>query len=131
MEKTRNDFLSILSLFTSVSTLLCCALPALLVVIGLGAAVAGILSDFPLLISLSKNKIWVFTFSFLIIGLNFYLVYRKKEVPESCEYVLGQKEAACDVASRWSKVFLWVSFSLLLIGFFVSYLMLPIIKFLE
>ena len=129
MKTAKNDLLSILSLFTSFSTLICCALPALLVVLGLGAVVAGVVSDFPLLITLSKNKGWVFGFAFAVTALNFFLVYRKKKQALSCEYVPGRIETACDVASRWSKVILWISFSLLLIGFFVSYLLLPIIQF--
>lgn len=124
----RNDLLSVLSLFTSFSTLLCCALPALLVVLGLGAVVAGVISDFPLLISLSKNKGWIFGFAFALMAVNFFLVYRKKKQELVCEYVPGQTHTACDVATQWSKVILWISFTLLLIGFFVSYFLLPIIK---
>ena len=130
MKTVKNDFLSIVSLFTSFSTLICCALPALLVVLGLGAVVAGV-SDFPLLITLSKNKGWVFCFAFALMAINFFLVYRKKKEALSCEFVPGKKESACEVASRWSKVILWISFILLLIGFFVSYLLLPIIKLFE
>ncbi len=131
MNTRKNDFISILSLFTSVSTLLCCALPALLVVLGLGAVVAGIVSDVPFLIALSQNKEWVFVFAFLIMGINFYLLYFRKKKQISCEYVPGKKETACEVASRWSKVILWISFSLLIIGFFVSYLLIPILRAFE
>lgn len=123
MENTRNDFLSILSLFTSISTLLCCALPTLLVVLGLGAVLAGIVSDFPLLIALSKNKSWIFLASAILMGINFYLIYGRKRENENC--------TACDVASRWSKIILWISVSLWIISFFVAYLLLPLIKLWE
>ncbi len=116
MATSKNDLLSVLSLFTSFSTLICCALPALLVVIGLGAVVAGVVSDFPFLISLSKNKGWVFSLAFSLIAINFFLVYRKKKEDLSCEFVPGRKESACDVASKWSKIILWISFVLLLRG---------------
>ena len=131
MKTAKNDLLSIFSLFTSFSTLICCALPALLVVIGLGAVVAGVVSDFSVLIDLSKNKAWIFGFAFALTALNFFLIYRKKKEPVSCEYVPGQKETACETASRWGKVILWISFTLLIIGFFVSYFLLPIIKLFE
>ena len=131
METKKNDLVSVLSLFTSVSTLLCCALPALLVVLGLGAVVAGIVSDFPFLIILSQNKEWVFAFAFLLMGINFYLLYWRKKKNISCEYVPGKKETACDVASRWGKIILWISFVILLIGFFVSYLLLPFMQLFE
>ena len=126
--KKQNNFLSVISLFTSVSTLLCCALPALLVVLGLGAVVAGVVSDFPFFIGLSKNKGWVFSFAFILMALNFYFVYRKKKEDLSCEYIPGQQETACEVASKWSKIILWISLLLLIIGFSVSYLLLPVIK---
>ena len=42
--KNRSWLFSYLSLFTSLSTLLCCALPSLLVLFGLGASVASFLS---------------------------------------------------------------------------------------
>jgi mercuric ion transport protein len=48
--------LAIVSLFASTGTLLCCALPALLVTLGLGAVVAGAVSSVPWLVPLSRNK---------------------------------------------------------------------------
>ena len=131
MNTRKHELVSVLSLFTSVSTLLCCALPALLVVIGLGAVVAGVISDLPFLITLSQNKEWVFGFAFAIMGINFYMLYFRKKKEISCEYIPGQTESACDVASRWSKVILWISFTLLLIGFFVSYFLIPIMRLFE
>ncbi len=61
--KNRSWVFSYLSLFTSLSTLLCCALPSLLVLFGLGASVASFLSFAPWLVSLSRHKSWVFTIS--------------------------------------------------------------------
>jgi hypothetical protein len=69
MQEKNSFFLSFLSLFTSLSTLLCCALPALLITLGLGAVMAGLVSNFPIIITLSKYKIWLF----LVAG--FYLLY--------------------------------------------------------
>lgn len=43
----------------SLGTLLCCALPALLVLLGLGAAVASVLSSLPWLVTLSRRNAWV------------------------------------------------------------------------
>jgi len=45
--RVRSGALSYLSLFTSLGTLLCCALPSLLVLFGLGATVASVLSGSP------------------------------------------------------------------------------------
>ena len=45
-----------LSLFASTSTLLCCALPALLITLGAGAVMAGLTAAFPGIMWLSANK---------------------------------------------------------------------------
>lgn len=52
--------LSWLSVFTSGSTLVCCALPAMLVAIGAGAALSGLVSAVPQLVWLSEHKLPVF-----------------------------------------------------------------------
>lgn len=48
-----------LALFSSVGTLVCCALPALLVLSGFGATVASLLSAAPWLVTLSRHKAYV------------------------------------------------------------------------
>ena len=59
--------LPLTSLFTSLSTLICCALPALLVSIGAGATLAGIISNFPQLMLLSKHKLLLFSIAGILI----------------------------------------------------------------
>ena len=67
--------LSYFSLFTSVGTLLCCALPSLLVLAGLGASVASTLSALPWLVTLSRHKHWTFSISGTLIALSFVNMY--------------------------------------------------------
>jgi hypothetical protein len=55
--------LSWLSVFTSGSTLVCCALPALLVALGAGAALSGLVSTVPQIVWLSEHKGAVFATS--------------------------------------------------------------------
>ncbi len=65
------------AMFTSTGTLVCCALPIMLVSIaGLGAFVASMTSTFPILITLSLHKEWVFTLSGLILVLSGWMVWR-------------------------------------------------------
>src|SRR3954470_255221 len=71
----RGGTLSYLSLFTSLSTLLCCALPSLLVLFGLGATVASVLSEAPWLVAMSHHKHWVFIIAAVLISSNFVYVY--------------------------------------------------------
>lgn len=127
--KLKDDFVSIASLFTSVSTLLCCALPSLLVALGMGAVVAGLVSDLPWLITLSKYKAWTFLFAGIMIGFNFWLFYGRRR-NQACEIDEYGKETPCDTAARWSKVILWISFGLYMIGLFAAYALLPLQQFL-
>lgn len=128
--KLKDDFVSIASLFTSFSTLICCALPSLLVAIGMGAVLAGMVSDFPLLVTLSQYKNWTFLGAGLLIGFNFWLFYGRKK-NEACEIDENGKETACDTAARWSKVILWISAGIYLAGVFMAYLLLPLQQFLD
>jgi hypothetical protein len=74
--RRENPLLSYLSLFTSLGTLLCCALPSLLVLLGLGATVASFLSAVPWLVTLARHKVWVFTVSGALIASDFFYIYR-------------------------------------------------------
>ena len=57
---TRNAALSAAALLTSSATLVCCVLPAVLVALGAGAALAGLVTAIPQLIWLSEHKPLVF-----------------------------------------------------------------------
>lgn len=56
-----------LSIFTSSATLLCCALPALFVALGAGAALVGLVTAVPGLIWLSAHKAAVFVLAGLML----------------------------------------------------------------
>jgi hypothetical protein len=70
-----------LGLFTSLSTLICCALPALLVSIGAGAALAGVVTAFPQLIWISEHKLAVFVFAGLMLLLSGIATYATEMLP--------------------------------------------------
>ena len=120
--KMRQDVVSIFSLFSSLSTLLCCALPILMVVLGLGAVTAGLVSSLPFLAVLGKYKAYFFLFSGLIIASNFVLLYRNKKTEKEC-LLPENGETACEKASRMSKIILWTSCVLYTMGFFAAYLL--------
>jgi mercuric ion transport protein len=122
----RSAVLSYFSLFTSLSTLLCCALPSLLVLFGLGASVASTLSFLPWLVTLPRHKQWTFTVSGVLIGLSFlntYYVAPRFRAPECSP----TDPSACAEASKASKVLLWISACIYLVGFFVAYGLGPIL----
>ena len=78
---SKNLLLPSLSLFTSLGTLFCCALPALFVVLGAGAALAGLLSNAPYLIVLSKYKVLLFLISGSLMIISGYLIWRSRNAP--------------------------------------------------
>lgn len=123
----RSAVLTYFSLFTSLSTLLCCALPSLLVLFGLGASVASMLSFLPWLVALSRHKILTFSISGALIACSFVNTYYI--VPP-----LGRWECspdnpdACAKVSKSSRILLWVSAVVYAIGFFVSFVLGPILS---
>lgn len=126
----RSALLSYFSLFTSVSTLLCCALPSLLVLFGLGASVASMLSFLPWLVTLSHYKRVTFFVSGAFIALSFvnmyYVVPRLKV--QQCS---ADNPTACEDVSRASKVLLWVSGVIYAVGFTVAFVPGPILAWLD
>ncbi len=126
---TRPSFwLQYLSLFSSVGTLLCCALPSLFILFGLGATVASALSAAPWLVTLSQHKNWTFTVAGVLMAANFAYV----------RAVAPRLQAACDVgdescarAARINRVLLWVSAGIYLVGFCVAYLLGPILLWMD
>jgi mercuric ion transport protein len=123
----RASMLSYLSLFTSVGTLLCCALPSLLVLFGLGASVASTLSFFPWLVTLSRHKQWTFAVAGILIGLSFvnkYYIAPRVGGQNACG---PEDSSACRDASRVGEVLLWISAAIYGIGFFVAYILGPVL----
>ena len=118
------------SLFTSLSTLLCCALPSLLVLFGLGASVASTVSFMPWLVVLSRHKHWTFSVSGILIALSFVNTYRiaPRLRGQQCS---PDNPTACEDASRLSKVLLWVSLVIFLLGFSVAYVLGPLLTKLD
>jgi hypothetical protein len=111
-------FLSFLILFSSTSTLVCCAIPALLVSLGMGAALVGIIGSFPQLVWFSENKVIVFSFGALLLLAGGLMQWRIKN--ESCpvDPVLGE---ACKTTRDWSRVVYFISLALYLIGAFFAF----------
>ena len=78
---TRNAALSAAALLTSVGTLLCCVLPAVLVALGAGAALAGLVTAVPQLIWLSEHKGVVFGFAGLLLVISGICLWYGRSLP--------------------------------------------------
>jgi len=119
--------LSWLTLFASSGTLICCALPIILVTLGFGATVAALTSNFPVLITIAQHKVWVFSGSGALLLLSGWLMYRPGQAcPVDPE--LGQ---LCNRTQLWNRRIYWSSVTLWCIGFFAAYLALPLRLFFD
>ena len=124
----RVALLNYFSLFSSFSTLICCALPSVLVLLGMGTTVASLLSAAPWLVSLSRHKIWTFGIAGTLIAMSFvmtYLITPRLHHGEACE---ADDPTACGEVSKISRVILWGSAIIWSCGLFVAYLLGPILE---
>jgi len=116
----RVRLLTILSLFTSTGTLICCALPALLITLGLGMTLASLTVSLPWLFSLSRYKAIVFLVSGILLGMSFYFIFVRPQKMQACE-----PGGACDTAGKYSRSIFWISVVIYLIGVSTAYVYLP------
>ena len=72
---------SVLSLFASSGTLVCCALPALLVALGAGAALSSLVGAFPQIVWLSENKAALFVFAGVMLAAGGALQWSNRSAP--------------------------------------------------
>ncbi len=107
-----------LALFASASTLICCALPALLVTIGAGAVMAGLASNVPGLIFLSQHKGWVFSFAALLLAGAWYARWATRNAPCPAD---PAKARACARMRLFGGITLWVASLMLGVGAFFAF----------
>jgi hypothetical protein len=124
----KDKALSVFALFTSSGTLLCCVLPAVVATIAGGAAVSSMLSTFPFLIPLSMNKEWIFGIATILIAINGYMVFKPNQ-DMACDVDSG--EDGCDITGRFNKRMFYISASVLGIGAFFAYALVPILVYFD
>ena len=108
-----NKLVNYLALFTSTGTIFCCALPALLVSIGAGAALSSLISIFPQLIIFSIYKIPIFIGAFIMLIISGIMQYRSRLMPCPAD----KKQAyACMQARKVSMFIYFASVGIFLIG---------------
>ena len=104
-----NFWARLVTLFASSSTLICCAIPALLVTLGAGATLSSFISIFPKIVWISEHKIEVFTFAGVMLTISGYMQWRGRLAPCPVDPVLRN---AC-IKTRKASLIIY-SFSLLL-----------------
>jgi mercuric ion transport protein len=127
----RAALLNYFSLFSSFSTLICCALPSVLVLLGMGTAVASLLSAAPWLVSLSRHKIWIFSIAGTLIAVGFVMTYVVAPRLQRGDVCAADDPTTCGEVSKLSRVVLWGSALIWSGGFFVAYLLAPILEHID
>lgn len=106
-------FSSLVTLFASSSTLVCCAIPALLVSLGAGAALASLVAVFPQIVWVSENKELVFLISTVLMVIGGIVQWRNRFAPCPIDPKLRQ---ACLRTRKVSLTIYLISLVLLMIG---------------
>lgn len=99
----RNLGVALLTLLASGGTLVCCVLPAVMVGLGAGAALAGLVTAVPQLVWLSEHKAVVFGAAFALLVLSGATLWRARTLPCPADPALA---LACTRLRRASVV-LW------------------------
>ena len=115
----RNSVLHTLTIFSSVGTLVCCALPALLVSIGAGAVMASLVSAVPQLVWISEHKIPLFVFAGLMLCLAGFATYWNRRLPGPTNAALAR---SCLRVRRVSLGVLIISLTIYATGFYFAFL---------
>ena len=114
-----NKLANYLSLFTSTGTIICCALPALLVSIGAGATLSSIISIFPQLIILSVYKIPIFIGAFIMLIISGAMQYRVRSLPCPADRALAN---VCIRTRKISGFIYLVSVTIFLTGLLFAFI---------
>lgn len=116
--RVAKGFFSWFGLFSSFGTLICCAIPSTLVLLGFGATLASFLGNFPQLIWLSENKGYVFSVSFFMLGVSY--AGQKYSAAQVCPI---DKKDDCETTKDWSRPLFWISFGINVVGTFYAFVL--------
>lgn len=109
---------NILSLFTSGSTLICCALPATMVAIGSAATLTSLVSHFPQLIWISEHKALVFSLAGAMLVIAGYLQWQARNAPCPADLSLA---AVCTKTRKNALMIYWISVAIFSLGAFFAF----------
>lgn len=107
-----------------VGTLMCCAIPIMLVTVGAGSVVASLVSAAPWLVTLTRHKEWIFVLSGLLLAANYWGLYRSGG--PAC-----QPGGVCHPThpvGKWLRRMYWGSVALYGVGFGAAYLSVPVAR---
>lgn len=109
---------AILSLFTSTGTLICCALPAMLVTLGMGAVMAGLIDAVPWITWLGKHKTITFSIAGVVLSAAGLWQWHARNLPCPAD---PAKARACARLRTFSWIVWWISVVFFAVGVFFAY----------
>lgn len=115
---TRQALAPVLALFFSAGTLVCCALPALFITLGMGAVFAGMVAQFPQLIWLSQYKAPIFVAAGGMLLVAAVLRWRSRNDPCPADPDLAR---ACTRLRTVGGAALWASAAVYATGGFFAF----------
>jgi hypothetical protein len=110
---TRNAGLAAGALLASSATLVCCVLPAVLVALGAGAALASLVTVIPQLIWLSEHKPLVFTVAGALLAISGITLWVGRRAPCPADPLLAR---SCRRLRRISLLFYSIALVSFLLG---------------
>jgi hypothetical protein len=117
LRETQSSFASsLVTLLASSGTLICCAIPALLVSIGAGAALASFVTVFPQIVWISEYKEIVFAISALLMIIGGVLQWRNRNAP--CPIDPTLRDACLQTRKTSLRIYLASLFILMIGGWF-------------
>ena len=120
LQESKSGFISsVITLLASSSTLICCAIPVLLVSLGAGAALASLVAVFPQIVWISEHKEAIFAISSLLMVLGGILQWRNRNAP--CPVNPALRDACLKTRKNSLRIY-WFSVILLLIGAWFAFI---------
>jgi hypothetical protein len=116
----RNLGVAFMTLLASGGTLVCCVLPAVMVALGAGTALAGLVTAVPQLVWLSEHKAVVFGLAFIMLGLSGALLWQARRLPCPSDPMLA---SACNRLRGASVILWWVAFACTALGALVAFVL--------
>ena len=115
---------SYFTLFFSASTLLCCALPSLLVAIGAGGVMASIYANVPGFTTFVQNKNMIFIIVAILLLINGLSLWFNRNAPCPLD---AKKAMICMKSRKITRIIYFISLGIYFVGFFFSYLAVKLI----
>lgn len=108
------------ALVTSLSTLICCTLPAVMITLGMGAALSSLTSNVPQLIWLSERKPLVFGGSLILLCLAWLVRNLARNMPCPADPAQAKACARLRAIGGWV---LYIGFGVWAIGAFSAFIL--------